>query len=140
MRNIEALSAWIYSTDVHPWDTNDETNINHHKLTQMANAATMHYTVDNEGHVTLLRDYYLMVDSTTVSKVPESWFSAVWNDNEHTSHTLIVHDPEAAEGINIALNTLYEDEINAVLAVPVPYLTRDTDWDADILTPAEVSA
>ena len=140
MRNIEALSAWIYSTDVHPWDTDDETNVNHHKLTQMANAKTMHYTVDEEGNVTLLRDYYLMPTSTTVTKIPAEWFSATWDDEEHTSHTLIVHDPEAAEDVNIPLNTIYEDEINAVLDAPVTYLTRDTEWDANILTAEEAEA
>ena len=140
MRNIEALSAWIYSTDVHPWDTDDETSVNHHKLTQMTNAATMHYTVDEEGNVTLLRDYYLMPTSNTVSKVPKEWFSVIWNDDEHTSHTLVVHDPSAASDTNIALNTLYEDEINAVLDTPVMYLTRDIAWDANILTETEAAA
>ena len=139
MRNIEALSAWIYSTDVHPWDTDDETSVNHHKLTQMTNATTMHYTVDDEGNVTLLRDYYLMPTATTVSKVPAEWFSATWNDEEHTAHTLVVHDPSAAADVNIPLNTLYEDEINAVLASPITYLTRDTVWDADILTEEEAA-
>jgi len=33
MKNIRALSEWVYSTDVHPWDTNDLTSVNHHKLT-----------------------------------------------------------------------------------------------------------
>jgi len=32
-KNVMNLSKWIYSTDVHPWDTDDETSANHHKLT-----------------------------------------------------------------------------------------------------------
>ena len=133
-KNIIDLSRWIYSTDVHPWDTNDETSINHHKLTQVANANGVKFTVDENDHVHLLRDYYTIDQGgTTVTKVDESRFSwePDFGGDEPRLHLYEEGEEALGHPPEMSFSLLYEDEINAVLDEPAFYATRDEEVQAE---------
>ena len=139
--NIIDLSRWIYSTDVHPWDTNDETSINHHKLTQVTSAATIKGEPDltDRTQIVLKRDYYL-VNGSLVTKVNADQFEYVYTQNPETDEeirTLKVYTDNTKE-TEMSFNLLYEDEINAVLDEPAFFSTRDEEiqavWEGNNLT------
>ena len=133
-KNIMDLSKWIYSTDVHPWDTDDETSASHHKLTQVHNATEIRYTVDDEtGNITLLSDYYTYdtENPNVVAKVEADRFAVV------NGAIQVYYDNTKVQEMPWTL--LYADEINRVLDTPVFYGTRDEAvdvvWTAESDTP-----
>ena len=140
MKNIQALSEWIYSTDVHPWDTNDLTDIGTHKLSAhpVSSTTALKYNIKADTNaIELLRDYYIYNDDThTKVTCVNDWFNGSY-DGE-SNYVITVTNPNT--GANVQLNTIYEDEINAVLDTPVKYITRDTTWDARIITAEQAAA
>ena len=140
MRNLQALSEWIYSTDVHPWDTNDLTSVGTHKLsaTPVNAIGAIKYRANEETHtIELMRDYYIYSNAarTQVTKIND-WFNAQY-DEENDAYNITVINPTTST--EVPLNTIYEDEINAVLPTPVSYITRDSAWDAEIVRANEAT-
>lgn len=134
-KNIMDLSKWIYSTDVHPWDTDDLTSANHHKLTQVHGAGDIRYRIidADEGTFELLSDYYTYNANNPmiVEQVMSDRFALI------DGVLKVYYDNTKAQEMPWGL--LYEDEINRVLDVPVFYGTRDdrvaVEWTADSDTP-----
>lgn len=128
-KNIMDLSKWIYSTDVHPWDTDDETALSHHKLTQVINLNNIQYTIDpdNPEAVILKHHYYTKnSDGLTVTEVGPERFKIIYSDiNDRSTGILHVYDTDLTTELPTV--SLYEDEINALLDEPVFYPTRDTE-------------
>jgi len=96
------------------------------------------YRANEETHtIELMRDYYIYSNAarTQVTKIND-WFNVQYDEENDTYNITVINPTTSTE---VPLNTIYEDEINAVLPTPVSYITRDSAWDAEIVRANEAT-